>query len=108
MVEVAPGWLSDDDFFRNADATETAAPDIAAFNDLWLRERPDPASIVCTVWLKSSGAGTDYYGVIATGGKNGNGFDSPIGEWEAEFYHQREDGTWHSGGFRRMQVTLPR
>lgn len=108
VFKVDSAWLSDDGFFRSTAPTPTPEPEIASFTGLWARTRPNPDSIVVSVWLKRAD-GTEYrYGVLATNGKNEKGFDSPIAEWEAEFTYSSASGSWNTPGFQRMKVTIPR
>lgn len=108
MFDVGEGWLCVDGFFSSVETSDTPAPDIAGFTRLWLECRPDPDSIVLTVWPKQSSDRWYDYGVVATDGKNGRGFDSTIGVWEAEFSYSAERGVWDTVGFYRRSVTIPR
>jgi len=89
---VEPGVLCDDGYFRDA-------TDIEGFAQAWDRWKPDPDSVVGSVYLDSSEDDYEFWTVYATGGKDEEGFDSPVVEWVSIFERGKPTGEWIGDSF---------
>ena len=96
LEPVAPGILSDDGYFRDAQ-------DIAEFQMEWEKYKPDPDSILDGVSVDYASYDCEYFAVVATGGRDARDFDSPVREWVSTFKRDRGTGEWSGSTFEHIQ-----